>query len=54
MGNIIIEFFVAIIIFLVGYRMGYIACFKYLEGELKKRQNEQNYSYSMGTNQKVG
>lgn len=54
MEKVIIQVFAVIVIFIIGYRMGFIACFKYLEGELKKRQNEQTHSYSMGTNQKVG
>lgn len=54
MGTIIVQVFAMIAIFLIGYRMGFIACFKYLKKELKEHKNEQTHGYSMGTNQKVG
>ena len=54
MEKVIIQIFAVIVIFTIGYRMGFIACFKYLENELKEHKNEQSHGNCMGTNQKVG
>lgn len=42
MERIALEIGIIIIVYLIGYRMGFIACFDYLSEEMTKK-NEQEY-----------
>lgn len=41
---------VIIAVFLLGYRMGYIACFKYLDEEVRKETGRRNNRKDITTN----
>ena len=40
MERLALEIAIIIIVYVIGYRMGFVACFRYLEEELKNKHEE--------------